>query len=118
MTIKYELIHADTCLSCYWSGHHLATIQIPVWPGMSLQDIKDGLHSEIAQGAIGGNLPDELAYNEYELNDHGYAVFKAAIDAIEPAVPGTDSFFNDIEEPDPDDEFIESVYAFFVLREI
>jgi hypothetical protein len=34
MSYKFDIIHADTCLPDYWSGHHLPHVQIPVFNGM------------------------------------------------------------------------------------
>jgi uncharacterized protein with PIN domain len=37
--MKFELCYADTCLSDYWSGHHLAHIQVLAYK-MTLDDLK------------------------------------------------------------------------------
>lgn len=86
--MKFELYHADTCLSGYWSGHHRAHIAIQVWHGMTLKQIKDSLEDELRQGAIAGN--ERLAY-------------LLSSDFVSPE-----------EEKDIDDD-CESVYAYFVF---
>ena len=53
--IKFECCHADTCLSDYWSGHHLPHVQIPVYRGMTLKEVKDAIRSELSQGAVMGS---------------------------------------------------------------
>src|SRR5690554_7923907 len=58
--MKLEIVHVDTCLSDYWSGHHLAHVQIPVIPGMSMKDIKNSIKQEILQGAVMGS--DDIAF--------------------------------------------------------
>lgn len=114
--IKFECSHADTCLPDYWGGHHLPHASIPVWRGMSLQDIKDNLKSEVSQGAIAGNLPENLTDSGYDLNDTGYTAFEQAIADIVPNNPDQTEFFLDLEEQDEDADF--SVYAYFVFVEI
>ena len=113
--MKVECLHADTCLSDYWCGHHLAHVCFPVWRNMSLAEIKECLHSEVNQGAIAGNIPEELAcdLNEYELSEKGYREFSKAIDSIEGKDGKTNGFFSDIEEPE--DDYCESVFAYFVF---
>jgi len=103
MMFKFTLSHVDTCLPDYWGGHHLPVLQIPVWPGMSLSDIKSALHSELSEGAIGGNAPWEVTESALF-----YFLARRAIDALEGRA-AEDKYFTDIDESD-------SVYAFFVLE--
>lgn len=106
-----ECCHADTCLSSYWSGHHLAHIQVPVYNGMSFETLKDSLRRELNEGAVAG------AEYPGTHNDQWYAAAVAAVNAMtlkEGANPAY--LFTDL-EPTEDDE-AESVYAFFVFREI
>lgn len=110
---KLECIHADTCLPDYWGGHHLAYVQIPVWPGMSLKDIKRSLHSELNQGAIGGNEPLTCDNSGTE-GDKWFRKAHAAVNRIQPAKKGQRRFFTDAEQTEDDDQ---SVFAFFVFRE-
>ena len=111
--MKLECKHADTCLPDYWSGHHLAHVQIPVYQRMTLKMIKEELHSELNQGAIAGNEP--LTQDDSGPDgDKWFKAAHAAVNRIKPATKGQRSFFNDLEEPDEDSE---TVYAFFVFDE-
>jgi hypothetical protein len=124
MMIKFECCHADTCLPDYWSGHHLPHVQIPVWRGMTLAQVKSALRSELSQGAVMGSTDNARllsadAFVPYS-KDYAYQVNKAAhdsIDAIELKDPENDHCFMDMEES-TDDDCWESVYAFFVFVEI
>lgn len=119
-TPPLECCHADTCLPDYWSGHHLPHVQIAVWPGMSMAEIKQAIRSELSQGAVMGN--DETArllsadmVNPAEerradmLTRRAYA----AVARMQPARKGQRRFFTDIEQTEDDDT---TVYAFFVFR--
>ena len=108
------LTHVDTCLPDYWSGHHLPHVSIPVWRGMTLQDIKDSLYIEVSMDAITGTIQDDLTSDGYTLSEKGYALYKASIDALSPSDNKTDdSFFDDLEMDDDDD--ISGVYAYFLF---
>lgn len=116
---KYEWLHIDTCLSDFWAGHHLPHIQIPVWPGMSLRQIKQSMRDELRQGAVMGSDDDArlLSSDMIEPEKEKRADFitrkaYAAINRIKPAKKGQRTFFNDIEFSENDDI---TVYAFFVL---
>jgi hypothetical protein len=120
--MKFELNHADTCLSDYWSGHHLPHIQIPVYRGMSLKDIKQALRSELSMGCVMGStdyarlLHDDFVGAENEkLADQVTRAAYAAINRVKPAKKGQRRFFTDIEQPT--DDCCDSVYAFFVFVE-
>lgn len=105
-----ECVHVDTCLSCYWGGHHLPHCQIPVYPGITLKEIKRSLLSEVSEGAIAG----EWGYNTLE-NTAYLNKLRAAIRRIKPAKKGQRTFFKDIEEGG---ESSETVYAFFIFKEV
>lgn len=121
--MKLECIHADTCLSCYWTGHHFPTVQIPVHPGMSLREIKDSIREELRAGAVGGTNtnarllsapfinPDE----EKRANQITRAAY-AAVNRLQPGRKGQRKFFTDIPACDLESE--EHVFAFFLFREI
>lgn len=115
-----ECLHADTCLSDYWGGHHLPHVCFPVWPNMTLAEIKECLHSEVSQGAIAGNIPEELAYNTYELSEKGYREFYKAIESIEGNNGKIEGFFSDIEAQDCEDceDCGEYIYAYFVFQPV
>lgn len=115
-----ECVHADTCYPCYWSGHHLPHVQIPVWRGMTLAQIKAEIISELRQGFVAGSTeaarllsadmvaPDEEAYAD-KLTRRVYA----AVARMKPTRKGQRRFFMDL-EPQTDDD--ETVCAFFVFR--
>lgn len=125
MKIKLECQHVDTCIPGYWSGHHLAHIQIPVWNGMSLKDIKAGLMDELRQGAIMGNTKyaellslDMVKPEEEKLADQVTKAAYAAVNRIKPSKKGQRKFFTDLEEVDEDGDCSALVYACFVFVEI
>lgn len=122
--IKFECCHADTCLSDYWSGHHLPHVQIPVYRGMTLKDVKRSLRSELSQGAVMGStdaarllsIGPFVPYSEAYVDQLNEAAC-AAIDAIELRDPENDHCFMDLEES-TDEDCSDSVYAFFVFVEL
>lgn len=64
--MKMSCNHVDTCLPDYWSGHHLAHVQIPVTRRkMSLAEIRRAIRSELAQGAVMGSC-DEARLLSYD----------------------------------------------------
>jgi len=115
MSYTLECLHADTCLPDYWGGHHLPHVQIPVYPGMTLKEIKAELHSELNQGAVGGS--DERTRDDSgPVGDLWFKKAHAAVNRLKPATKGQRTFFTDLEEPSDDDD-TNSVYAFFVFQE-
>lgn len=121
--MKLELCHADTCLPSYWSGHHLATLQVPVWKGMTLGELKEALENELVMMAVGGS--DEIARELCDCSEASpiYLAALRAIDELEvkepSANPNETPLFNDLEEEVEDEEgWDERVYAFFVFRKI
>lgn len=121
MMIKFECCHADTCLSDYWSGHHLPHVQIPVYRDMTLAQVKSALHSEVNEYVSGaGELACAFNYDlgtDKEYTDQLHKAAHDSIDAIELKDPENDHCFMDMEES-TDDDCWESVYAFFVFVEI
>lgn len=109
-----ECCHVDTCLPDYWRGDSRAHLSIIAYPGMTLKEIKSALHSELNQGAIGGNDPRTWD-DSGDVGDVWYKRAHAAINAIKPANKGQRRFFTDIEQQDEDADF--SVYAYFVFVE-
>lgn len=119
--MKFELCYVDTCLADYWSGHHLPTLQVPVWRGMTFKELKHMLSYDLRVGAIGGS--GELAQHLGECESED-PVLLAAEQAIEnmtlnnPAEnPDDTQLFLELLEEDPEED-AESVYAFFVFREV
>lgn len=122
--IKFECCHCDTCFPDYWSGHHLPYVQIPVWHGMSLKDIKSGIMEELKQGYVMGNTKyarllsaDLVRPGDDQLADKVTKAAYAAVNRIKPAKKGQRKFFTDLDKIDEND-YDESVYAFFVFVEI
>ena len=123
--IKLECCHADTCLPDYWSGHHKAHVQIPVYNGMSMKKIKSSIMDELCQGAVMGNTRfaeilswDRVNPEDEKLADQVTAVAVAAVNRIKPNKKGQRKFFTDLDKVDEDDDCSESVYAYFVFIEI
>lgn len=119
--MKLELSLVDVCLPDYWQGHSKAHIQIAVWPGMSLRDIKEACMNEIRFASAGGH--DRIAYlltadwvPEKDVKDADKCIkaVYAAINRLKPGTKGKRKFFTDLEESDDS----ESVYAYFVIEEI
>ena len=111
--MKLTAIHVDTCLSCYWGGGTLATLQTTVWKHMTLQELKDGLHQERIQGAWAGS--DDRTRDDHDQYEAFNEAAKAAIDALEAKEPGA-TLFPDLEERIEDDDG-EEIYAFFVFQD-
>lgn len=112
--MKLECVHADTCLADYWGGHHLPHVQIPVWYGMTMREIKARLHDELRMGAVGGSDPI-VQDDSGEAGDRWYKKAHAAVNRLAPAKKGQRRFFTDI--PACADDDAESIYAFFVFVE-
>lgn len=123
--ILLECIHADTCLPCYWHGHNLPHIQIVVWNGMTLKEIKQELKTELMHGFVNGTddaarllNADYINPNEEKTADKLTAACYAAINRIKPNKKGQRKFFTDLEKFDEENEDLsESVYAYFVFRD-
>ncbi|QNR53946.1 hypothetical protein phiK7A1_158 [Pseudomonas phage phiK7A1] len=108
-----ECSHADTCLPDYWSGHHLAHIQVPVHKGMHLKELKEALHSELSQGAVMGS-DDRTRDDSGPVGDVWYKKAHAAVNRIKPMVKGKRRLFESLQEHSDDDY---TVYAYFVFTE-
>lgn len=114
--MKLTLHHADTCLPDYWGGHHRAHISVPVFNGMTLDELKVQLKSELNQGAIAGSdeLSGQLGDGPDSCEKAGAAAV-AAVEALAQTEPGT-PLFKDLEPVDEDDDS-HLVYAYFVFVE-
>lgn len=109
-----ECVHSDTCLPDYWSGHHAAHIQVPVWHGMHISELKSALHSELNQGAVMGS-DDRTRDDSGDIGDVWHKRAHAAINRIKPAVKGKRRLFNDLDKVPEDDDTCDTVYAYFVF---
>lgn len=119
--MKVGITHADTCLPDYWSGHHLAHVQILAIPGMSIRDIREAIKDELRQGAVMGScdlaflLSADCVGTEREKDaEQAVRAAYAAVNRLRPARENQRLFFTDI-EPCEDDEF--HVYAYFIFSE-
>lgn len=112
--IKLECNYADTCLPGYWSGHHLAHIQVPVQRETTMAELRRALHDELNQGAVMGS--DERSRDDSgEVGDAWYKAAHAAINRGVKLVKGAKRPFGNLEESSEDAD--ESVYAFFVFAD-
>ena len=123
MATKLECAHADTCLADYLSGHHLPHVQIAVWNGMTMRQLKQAIRDELRQGAVMGSTDearllsaDMVAPEEEKRADRLTRAAYAAVNRLKPAKKGARRLFKDLEKT-PDDYDGESVYAFFVFVE-
>lgn len=114
--IRLNCQHADTCLSDYWGGHHLAHVSIPVHRGMTFKAIRDALHAELRQGAIAGS-DDRTRDDSGAIGDAWFAAAHAAIERdVRPAQHGATRAFMEL-DPTPDDFDGEEVMAYFVFSD-
>ena len=119
--MKLECCHADTCLPDYWCGHHLPHVQIPVYRGMTLKDIKDSIRHELSHGYVMGSTDiafllsaDCVPPEKENAADKATRAAFAAVNRIKPARKGQRKFFTDLPEETDEDS---TVYAYFVFVE-
>lgn len=107
--------HAGTMLPDYWSGHHLAYIQVPVGRDTTITQLRAALHSELNEGAIAGS--DRRTRDDAEEFDDWLKAAHAAIDRdVRLNHPRTTLRpFRDL-GAQLDDDY--SVYAFFVFADL
>lgn len=109
--MKYSLVHADTCLSDYWGGHHLPHVAVPVDGAITIKEVLDGVVSELNQGAVAGSLDWETVESE----EFHAACMKAVQECVElnaenlgkAAFPDLEEVFQEDNDP--------YVLAFFVF---
>lgn len=108
-------VNTDICLPDYFSGDSRSWICVPIHSKMSFKELREALHSEINQGAIGGNNP--LIYDGSGAEgDKWYKEVHAAINRdIKPAKKFGRRPFPSIGAESDDGEY--SVYAYFVFIE-
>ncbi len=115
---QLECIHADTCFPDYWGGHHLAHVQVPVWNGMGLAELKKALMAELNEGAVAGSgYPGDHDEQWYAAARYAVQAIEAfAVRAIEAkTAAGADNLFP-LLVPQTEDDDVPTVYAFFVFR--
>ena len=117
-----ECCHADTCFPDYWGGHHLAHVQVPVWNGMSLAELKKALMAELNEGAVAGaGYPGDHDEQWYAAaRDAVQAIEAFAVRAIEAKTPAAaaDNLFPLLVPQTEDDDDVPTVYGFFVFRHV
>lgn len=121
--MKLKCSHVDTCLPCYWSGHHLPYVQIPVDRGMTLKEIKSRISEELRMGYVMGSDKDARLLSADIVNPEdekqAYKLTKAAyaaVNRIKPSKKGQRKFFINLEKSDENDGS-DSIYAYFVFIE-
>ena len=106
-------VNTDVCLPDYFSGDSRPWICVPVSSKMSFKELRELLHSEINQGAIGGNDP----LIQDDSGPTGDKWFKEAHAAINRDIKSAKKFgrrpFPFIGAESVDCEY--SVYAYFVF---
>ena len=116
--IKLNIKHCSTCLPCYFGGHHLAWICVPVHDKMTFKELRTNLHSELNQGAIGGSEP----LSQDDSGIEGDKWFKAAHAAInrdiKPAIKGNRFPFKGVLGQNLECGDEPEVYAYFVFDEL
>lgn len=122
--MKLECLHIDTCLPDYWRGHHLPHVQIPVWHGMSMKEIKQSILHELHHGYVMGSTDEAflLAADFILLVDDEKRIraltkaAHAAVRRMKPAKKGQRRFFTDLKKDVWEED--EPMFAFFVFVEI
>lgn len=119
--MKIECCHVDTCLSYYWSGHHLPHVQIPVYRGMTIGQVKSAIRSELSQGAVMGSTDnarllsdDMVGEDEVKHADRVTRAAYAAVNRMGLNDPRKRKLFMELEESEEND-YCDSIYAFFVF---
>lgn len=108
--MKYTVVHADTCLSDYWGGHHLPHVSVPVDGATTVKEVLEGIRSELNQGAVAGSLDWEPVESE--------EFHAACMKAVQELTELNAGILNKAAFPDleiQNDDCSESVMAFFVF---
>lgn len=112
--MKLTCAHADTCLSGYWGGHHLPHVAVPVYPSMTVGELRDAIIAELDAGAVAG--ADATPADTYENAGWLRAARAAVLRDVKMRKPGARHPFRNLPETDDDAEFCDShVYAYFVF---
>lgn len=115
MSNTYTIAHVDTCLPDYFRGHHKPVIAVPVWHGMTRQQLIDSLHNEIND--CGLEYAIEHSYN-LSVDETNYDAIKEAINdcvLFDNHQPSEQLFLNLDENDDEENNCSDSVYAYFIL---
>lgn len=119
--MKITCHHADTCLSDYWTGHHLPHVMVPAYR-QTFASLRNAIISELSHGAVMGSSDDARLLSgdfvgpgeeEEKRADKLMRAARAAVRRdVRPAKKGARTVFADISESDGCEE---TVYAFFVF---
>lgn len=103
--MKVNIAHADTCLSDYWSGHHLPHVAIMALPSMSFKDVR----------LLSGDMvkPED----EKRADALTRAAYAAINRDIKPAKKGARRAFPDLEQPGEDCDAQVMAYFVFIIEE-
>lgn len=115
--MNFEIVYVNTCLPDYWSGHHKAHVCIPVWNGMTFNELKSSLHSEIAQCAVCGSdtIAEMLSLSGDFSDEATSTAYQAAHDAVDAITLSESANPNHLfSNLDLDDDG-ETVYAYFLI---
>ncbi len=111
--MRLSCIHADTCPPDYWGGHHLPHVAVPVYPGMTIGELRDAIIGELRMGAVAG--ADATPAETFE-ND---AWMRAACAAVRRDVrmrkPGARFPFRDLPSDGDDGDCYSPIHAYFVF---
>lgn len=116
--MKLVCAHADTCLPDYWGGHHLPHVAVPVYPSMTMGELRDAIITELDAGAVAG--ADATPADTYENADWLRAARAAVLRDVKMRDPGARypfrDLFRDLPESDDDADFFgPHVHAYFVF---
>lgn len=120
---RINVLHADTCLPCYWGGHHMAHLQVPVDGSTTFAQLREMLLVEVVQGAVAGN--DHIAQllssdvvrpsEEHAADWVTREVYRAIKRDVRPAKKYRRLAFPDLERPVHSGSDY-SVCAFFIIE--
>ena len=114
-----EFAHASTCLPDYWGGHHLPHIQLSIWNGMTVKDLKEAAINELHNGCVmGSEAPADNDDAWFKRAEEAVKNVNIAIAAKEGQDPDDVELFTDIELEAEDSDGNDCVYAYFVFREV
>ena len=98
----------DVCLPEYWPGHHSPVVQVPVDNTTTVKQVIDAIKEEYVQS---WDYYYDLGVQEEDMEN---AIEQLYIDNADKL---TIEAFPDLEDHSDDDFDMDSVYAYFVLRE-
>jgi len=115
---KLEIYHADTCTCDYWRGENLPHIQIAVTSETKVYEVKQALKNALKFGDVDGNGVDAALMSADYVQDEKRAEWltRAAYAAVNRLRFKRRSNIFDLAFCN--DENAETVYAYFVFKEV